>query len=294
MTNIPAHSSPSIDEIVLQHDKRGISQLRNYLPADNYLQTAAFALEHRPTVMIATGFYVNGTAETDGPPGALALAHGFSKLGSDVHLVSDRYCIPLLEDARAACNLIDFPITGPEESRQIARSLLDEIQPSLLISIERCGITRQGFYRNMRGIDLSPHTARLDFLFETQQNSIGIGDGGNEIGMGLLYDQILLLPNLIPEPTIAATTHLLISTVSNWAAYGLLAAMSQISGVNLLPGIEQQRRVLHQIVDLGATNGISGRQEYLVDGFDDDVNDGILRELEDYVTRELNAEKSNS
>ena len=283
--------SATIDDITLCHDRRGISSIRQYLPVDNYQQTAAFVRERCGSVLIVTGFYVNGIAETDGPPGALALARGLKQLGCDVHLVSDRYCLPLFDDGvKNEFKLIEFPITDETKSQQIATSLLDEIRPDLLISVERCGQTHQGYYRNMRSVDITPYTARLDYLFLGQPHSIGIGDGGNEIGMGLLYDQIAAVPELIAEPTTTATARLLISTVSNWACYGLLAALSEQSGRNLLPSVEEQRSVLHAMVARGSTNGMSGLPENKVDGFDEDVNDAILDELHGYL-REQRMEK---
>jgi len=288
---IPIPSTPTFEDLLLRHDRRGISALRPYLPADNTRQTAAFALQHCARVIIVTGFYVNGTAETDGPPGALALANGFLQLDSQVTLVTDRYCMPFLQSALPACKLFEFPITGAEESRRIAQDILAETRPTLLISVERCGLTREGFYRNMHSVDISPYTARLDELFIGQVNTIGIGDGGNEIGMGLLYSRLIALPQLVANPTTTATTHLLISTVSNWAAYGLLGAMSVVSGKNLLPSVAQQSRILQDIVARGASNGVNGRQENKVDGFDEAVNDAILEDIHRLVDPVLKTEK---
>ena len=58
--------------------------------------------------------------------------------------------------------------------------------------------------------------------------TIGIGDGGNEIGMGSLPKEIIEsgIPN---GKVIAATTpvdSLIVAGVSNWGGYGLLAAMA--------------------------------------------------------------------
>ncbi len=273
-----------IEDIVLRHDRRGISRLQPCLPAENYLQTAAYALERRGPVIIVTGFYVNGISETDGPPGALALAYGFKRLGCAVHLVTDRYCLPLFDNGvQKDLELIEFPITGEAESQEIARSLLDEIRPALSISVERCGQTRQGCYRNMRSVDISPYTARLDHFFLGQKNTIGIGDGGNEIGMGLLYGQIAAMPELIAEPTTTPTERLLIASVSNWAAYALLAALSVLSGEDIIPSVEEQSALLHEIVARGSIDGVTGVKTNMVDGFDEDVNDGILTALHAWV-----------
>lgn len=61
----------------------------------------------RPVVAIVTGFCVTAAqpaaAETDGPPGALALAALLTELGAEVCLVTDRFGVPLLE---AGCDVL--------------------------------------------------------------------------------------------------------------------------------------------------------------------------------------------
>jgi hypothetical protein len=58
--------------------------------------------------------------------------------------------------------------------------------------------------------------------------SIGIGDGGNEVGMGKVYDKILNsksipLPDLIG--CIVPTTYNIVSSVSNWGGYALACGL---------------------------------------------------------------------
>ena len=52
----------------------------------------------------------------------------------------------------------------------------------------------------MRGRDITPQTARVDYLFDGGVPSVGIGDGGNEIGMGNLIDVIPSVDSLPDEP----------------------------------------------------------------------------------------------
>jgi hypothetical protein len=284
-------TAPSIEDIVLQHDRRGIGRVRSFLPANNYLQSAQFILDHPGRVILATGFYVKGVAETDGPPGSMALALALHQLGCTVTIISDRYCLPLFGDSRQQpFDLVEFPITDEAKSRDIARSLLAEIRPALLISVERCGQTRHGSYLNMRGVDITPYTARLDHLFIGQPNTIGIGDGGNEIGMGLIYDQLRKMPELVAEPTTTATQHLLIASVSNWAGYGLLAALSILSRRDLLPTIEDQAQVISAMLGRGSMDGVTGEAELRVDGFEQAISDAILQELHAHVSSELLAQ----
>jgi hypothetical protein len=177
-----------IEEIVLANDRRGISGLRHHLPQDNYQETARFVLEQIGPAMLVTGFYVNGTAETDGPPGTVVLARALRDLGFEVCLVTDQYCGPLLRtSAQNEFPVIEFPIAGDNDSSAIALDLLTRYTPEIVIAIERCGFTRDHVYKNMRGVDVSKHTARLDYLILNHARTVGIGDGGNEIGMGSVY-----------------------------------------------------------------------------------------------------------
>jgi hypothetical protein len=284
-------TATSIEDIVLQHDRRGIGRVRSFLPSDNYMHSAQYILDHPGRVILTTGFYVKGVAETDGPPGTMALARALHTLGSTVTIISDRYCVPLFGDDRhQPFDLVEFPITDEAKSRDIARSLLEEIQPSLLISVERCGQTRHGTYLNMRGVDITPYTARLDHLFIGQPNTIGIGDGGNEIGMGLIYDELRKTPELVAEPTTTATRHLLIASVSNWAVYGLLTALSILTRQELLPSIDEQDYVINTMLARGSLDGVTGEAEPRVDGFEQEISNEILQELHSFVSREFQAQ----
>jgi len=76
------------------------------------------------------------------------------------------------------------------------------------------------------GIDITGFNARTDFLFCFcgHTASIGIGDGGNEIGMGNVR-ALMTAGGLPGDDTLCATgtTDLVIASCSNWGAYGLTA-----------------------------------------------------------------------
>ncbi|GBD10505.1 hypothetical protein HRbin23_00148 [bacterium HR23] len=272
----------AIEDIILANDRRGVSALRPYLPAHFCLQAGAFMLAHRGTVFIATGFYIlaAGAPETDGPPGAVALGNALEALGYRVVYVSDRYCAPVIQGlASPSAEVVDFPIAPPEASRAFAQDLLRRYAPSLLVSTERCGLTRQGVYRNMRGVDITPYTARLDDLFTQHPATVGIGDGGNEIGMGTVAEVIPLIPALPKDPAVTPTTHLVIASVSNWGCYGVVTALSLLSWRNLLPSPEEEMERIRATVRLGAVDGITGRPEPSVDSFSLEENRQVVSRL---------------
>jgi hypothetical protein len=280
----------SIEDIILDHDQRGVSALRPHLALDFCTQAAQFILDHPGDVLIATGFYIlsAGKHETDGPPGAIAIGNALQSLGRRVSYVSDQHTTPMLRDWLGDnAEVIDFPIADVSTSRQMAGELLEQFQPGLLITIERCGRTSSNAYLNMRSADITQYTARLDYLFESGIPSVGIGDGGNEIGMGNLADIIPTVDKLPQDPAVARVDQLVIASVSNWGGYGLVAALSRLVGRKLLPTVEEDRRLIRRMVDTGAVDGTSGESKYYVDSFTLEENAALLNRLNGAIEEAL-------
>ena len=280
----------SIEDLILQQDKRGVAQLRPHLPSDYCSQAASYVMDHPGDVVIVTGFYIlmTGTPETDGPPGAIAIGNALQALGRKVSYITDSVCLAALRDlAGEDAAVIEFPITGVEASQQAAREILARLKPSLLISIERSGRTKDDTYLNMRDADITPNTARLDYLFEEGIPSVGIGDGGNEIGMGNLADIIPTIDRLPNNPAIAQVDKLVVASVSNWGGYGLVAALSRLAGRNLLPTVEHETRLIHRMVEIGVVDGTTGKAVPTVDDFTTEENGAVLEQLHEMVGERL-------
>ena len=279
----------TIEDIILSEDKRGISTLRQHLPEDFCDRAASLVLGNPGTAIIATGFYIMraGATETDGPPGAIAIGDALQSIGYQVVYVTDRYTTPVISAvASPDARVVDFPITDDEASKALADGLLAELGSSVLIAIERCGLTDEGLYRTMHGQDMSEYNARLDHIFLGHPITVGIGDGGNEIGMGNLASEITKVPTLVKKPCVTRTTGLIISSVSNWGGYGLVAALSRQKGKNLLPSIGADQDTVKRCVDAGAVDGNSTRQVYRVDGFTLEENSRVLSDLHELLARE--------
>ncbi|CAI8041818.1 D-glutamate cyclase, mitochondrial [Geodia barretti] len=236
--------------------------------------------------VIVTGFYVimAGKPETDGPPGAIAIGRALQALGRKVTYVTDSYTAPVLQQWAGEADVVEFPISGIEESKRHAAQLLQDLQPALLISIERCGRSRNDTYLNMRARDITPQTARLDYLFDGGIPSVGIGDGGNEIGMGNLVDVIPSVDSLPDDPAISRVDRLVIASVSNWGGYGLVAALSQICGRNILPVADDEAQMVQGMIDAGAVDGTTGDAVPTVDNFSMDENSELLARLHSVVS----------
>jgi hypothetical protein len=156
------------------------------------------------------------------------------------------------------------------------------------ISIERCGRSTDGAPRNMRGLDISSYTAPLDELFIAGPwETIAVGDGGNEIGMGSI-PRSLIAQHVDHGETIACVTpaqHLIVAGVSNWGAYALLGALAALRGVwraGLLSCLDEalDKAILQATVDYGpAVDGVSRLRAMTVDNLDVAIHHGKLREI---------------
>ncbi len=279
----------TIEDIILDYDKRGMLALRPHLPDDFCRQAAGFVFDHPGHTLIVTGFYVlmAGKPETDGPPGAIAIGRALQAMGRQVSYVTDDCTAPVLRQWAGESSVIEFPIAGVEESKNHAAALLEQLRPSLLISIERCGRNRNDEYLNMRARDITPQTARVDYLFDGGVPSVGIGDGGNEIGMGNLIDFIPSVDSLPDEPAVSRVDRLIIASVSNWGGYGLAAALSQLAGKNLLPAPEDEAHMVSGMIEAGAVDGTTGDAVPTVDNFSMEENGALLARLHQLVEARL-------
>ena len=276
----------SIEDIILDHDRRGVSALRQHLPEDFCGQAASLVLDHPGAAIIVTGFYIlaAGAPETDGPPGAIVIGDALQTIGYGVVYVTDRFTAPLLSAlCGSGASVEEFPIDDDQRSEEFADRLLSLVNPSIVIAIERCGATSEGIYRNMHGQDITQYNARTDYLFSKHPTTLGIGDGGNEIGMGNLASIIPTVPTLVKDPCVTSTSRLIVSSVSNWGGYGLAAALSQLKNQNLLPSIEAEQDLVRRTVDLGAVDGITTQPVYKVDGFTLEENSQTLARLHEFL-----------
>jgi hypothetical protein len=279
----------TIEDIILQKDGRNISALRPYLPS-NYVEEAAdLILEHPGKVLIVTGFYIvyANAPETDGPPGAAAIGEALAAIGYEVAYVTDKYSMDVMKSVAGDNRVIEFPIADHMDSAAAARKILETENPSVVIAIERAGLVGDGTFRNMHGTDISAYNAKIDHLFDQHPYSVGIGDGGNEIGMGNLRDEAAGIDRLPDDPCVTTTTKLMIASVSNWGGYGLAAALSLKMSKNLLPSIKAENAWVQSTYETGAVDGPTGEHRPYVDGFALDEYNSCLTDLHEHVNAAL-------
>ena len=270
-----------IEDIILRHSGRGMNLLREYLDSDYCRKAAEEILSwKRGTVILTTGFYVAGFAETDGPVGTEVLAKALDRLGFDPVIVTDRFCTGFFEPE--GIRTVYMTITDdPKQQEKEAEEILDREKPVGMISIERCGINTRDDFENMRGISIRECTARTDLLFlkapAAKIPTIGVGDGGNEIGMGNLQDVIKEKLSLVP--CAVPCDRLVIASVSNWGAYGITAYLEKLSGEMVFPKYDEVNSFIEQTVEIGSVDGVTHERVAHVDGFDGTVEKEIVDAL---------------
>lgn len=211
--------------------------------AQGNLERAARSIaEHpQPHVGIIAGFFVRHaeppSPETDGLNGLGQLAAGLAEAGVRVTAITDAPCAKAVwAVTKALPHQVGLEVVSisADSVRHLRRKLEQDAMPiTHLVAIERCSLGQDGKPHREHGWDISGDTAPLDYLYQDEGwtpgwKTIGIGDGGNEIGMGNLPADLVKtdIPN---GHLIAARTKadfLIVSGVANWGAYALLAAVA--------------------------------------------------------------------
>ena len=163
-----------------------------------------------------------------------------------------------------------------------ARRLMDALHPRAAVSIERPGRNEKGHYHMANGRSISDFVAKLDELFEAVGRdgglTIGIGDLGNELGMGALKEatrstifygercQCGCGGGIGAAYPAEATVF---GAISENAAYAFLACLAFLTGrPELLHSSAMQTRVLEACCANGAVDGPSGMSVPWIDYLD--------------------------
>ncbi len=264
-------------------------------------------------------------SETDGPPGAAALARAIRlTLKGLPIIITDDY---LVEDMKKVMSSSGFSIREPEDlpeslsdklgfvmvptiavigmpidqglCRVRAEELLDRYNPSVCLAIERGGMNKHGRIHGMGGFDFSASQAKMDYLFTISQErgiaTIGIGDGGNEIGMANIEKTVrekVKNGNMCKCPCksgialdVAKVDVLLSAAISNWAGYGVSCLLALAEGdLEAMCSEEMEERVLNTCYQVEFHDSIGSRVAPAVDGCAAPIHFAIIRLIREIVS----------
>ncbi|WP_227270735.1 glutamate cyclase domain-containing protein [Roseobacter weihaiensis] len=287
------------------------------IPARNGATNAAEAMQNASTVLIGTGFNVpppgdfaegaqpsTGRPETDGPLGAAAQARVLANLGKEVHLVGDQANMEVVRAALAALGVDVDPDTSNitfhvfeakgADADTAARELLGSVQPDVVQMIEVPGRNEDAARTNMGNVNIDGINPDLDAILLAAQDrqskhlwgksitTIGVGDGGNEAGMGDLD----LSRITIRKPSVVPADIVVTSENSNLGGYAIAAELVRLEGMldetGMLLTRDEREAMLDAAIDTGAVDGVgrfNKEGDPMVDGFGNRYHGRILDNL---------------
>lgn len=274
------HSYENLDKILLVECRpegmpTGIidklySVIRGDLPITYEAAKALDAMPSESRVAIITGIVIKShlpKGEIDGPIGAVALGKVLAKLGHEVDILVPDMLISIIEVLKqkhnAKVNIINTTNFNQDQINNMI-NLYDSA-----VAIEKLAKNSVGVRHSIVGTQLEPEVPSLDELLagikEKGGLTIGIGDGGNEMGFGSIFKEA---QKIVPYGSDCgcpcgkgiiskvATTILLPANVSNFGAYAIIAALAiKLRRNDLMPTGEQIVGLVKTAVDEGCLDG---------------------------------------
>ncbi|XP_006632765.3 D-glutamate cyclase, mitochondrial-like isoform X1 [Lepisosteus oculatus] len=287
--------------------ERGIKAL--LVPEE--LLKASLSLSHAASVLITTGFPTHFThnppEENDGPPGAIAMAAMLQALNKRVTIVTDHRALDMnrkiIEDSveqgilKTPVPVLSFQNSGADSVLGFLCHNGDPVKPRYdhLVAIERAGMAADGNYYNARKVNIKHLVDPIDILFTTASSipgitTTGIGDGGNELGMGKVREAVRKhVPNGELIACDVAADFAITAGVSNWGGYAVACALYVLnhcpvherylrravglprniqhsSWTAALPTVRKEEKILEILVKYGIRSGRTGTLGMEVDG----------------------------
>ena len=177
--------------------------------------------------------------------------------------------------------------------------VLERYQPKAIICTERIGPGKNGIMHSATAMPLPSFDPTPGAAVDTSPLveeatrrgilTIGIGDHGNEIGFGSIYDSVV---ELIPKGEVmAATTPTDIVfpvMMSNWGCYGIEAALAfLLKKPELMHSPEREERMLRDCLNAGGLEAAQCTTEFFVDGLEGETSMAVVQLLGSIVRKNL-------
>lgn len=233
--------------------------------------------------------------ETDGPLGAAGLARALAfGLGAvpiifthpdyvdNVRAVVTACGValrPIEAVVETPCSAAVVPFQAGAEAADRARAAITRNPPAAMVAIEVLAPNQHGVAHTAEGLPADPARAPFERFIELGAQrgilTIGIGDNGNEIGFGLIEDQVKAVRPCAAKcrcpcggglASSVATDCLVAAGISNWGAYGIAACLAALlERPDVLHDAEAERFMLHEAIRTGGVDS-SGSPTLAVDG----------------------------
>lgn len=277
------------------------------------------AVGRRDVVLILTGAGLKPIlpeGESDGPPGAAALARMLYRgLGAlPVYVLERHHARPVIASSHSVGLMVkefhearDFRLGAAIEYapplqdgvRSWVEDVFDRYDPKAVIATERIGPGRNGAMHSATAVPLTDFDPTPGAAVDTsplvdEANrrgvlTIGIGDHGNEIGFGAMYDTVV---DLVPKGEVMAATTptdvVFPVMMSNWGCYGIEAMLAfLLQRPDLMHTADQEERMLRDCLAAGGLEAGMCTTDFKVDGLDGESSMAVVHLLGAIVKKNL-------
>jgi hypothetical protein len=277
------------------------------------------ALRKGDVVFIMTGAGYEPTmpkGESDGPPGAAALARILYRgLGAiPVYVNEECHADPIVASSEAAglmvkpfaqardrhlgAAIVNAPARQSEVKGWIAK-LYDDYRPKAVVAAERLGAGADGNVHTATGLPLTGPGSQFEGCIDigevvTEANkrgifSVGIGDHGNELGFGTIYDTVVkTMPKGKALATVVKTDVVVPAMMSNWGCYGIEGCLAfLLKRPELIHTPEMEKRIVQACLDAGGLEAMYCTTDFFVDGLDGETSMAFMQILSNIVRKNL-------
>jgi len=265
---------------------------------------AALEFDRSPCrVLLASGAAVPHhmpVGENDGPIGTAVLARTLTAIGHTVAVVTDPAAATafrvLLQMLGVQAEVIEIGLDDQALQERLARDY------DVFCAIERLGGNPNGIIYGATGVSRAEHRANLDLLFNSARRlgkrTVGIGDGGNEIGFGKVHERLSrewpqynyreVTPCGGGVYSVVETDVLLVANSSNMGAHAVTAGLALLrADLSLCHTAESELALAHVGVGLGLIDGGSGLLRPWCDGVPPSANAAVVEVMRTIVAQSL-------
>jgi hypothetical protein len=181
-------------------------------------------------------------------------------------------------------SVLSFPPSTAEEATLQAETIVQEWNPSVVVSSEDMGRNFKGVYHTAFGFGLhsdpNMRAGRLDHILDAARAAkiptISLGDNGNEMGLGTIEEAIRKYQPWGDKCRCPCGSGIATSvkadiafpvTISNWGCYGIVACLAHLVGDGeVMHNGWVQKRILHACANVGCPDGATSYTTPTEDG----------------------------